>query len=393
MENVLETEEMPQGPQIQINWRASLKPDTRLLRITEFPLFSDSRVTSEEATKYKPYAFLNPVPLKGHPGFFRPAIYARIEYYLPFRVPKIEKTDTSAFHGGTLIDEIASLLSLALGIRIRAGSPSREFLDEQDPRGKPVGWNEQPGFLNAGYDRLVVPWAVGKPSLELLSPLLHVRFMSADGANSLIKAARSFQKALLVAEEDPSLAWLFLVTAVEKAAASWKAWSASRLETLSELKPDLYSRLGELSDGDKARVIVANDLFDLIGSQRKFVEFLLKFLPSPPVERPVERAQLDWSESTMREALKKIYGHRSKALHEGTPFPLVMCEQPFKERKGDGRWYEQPGALAYGGPGGTWMSDDVPMYLNTFVYIVRGALLKWWEGLGQEYLLLVPSVL
>lgn len=380
------TEESPQGPQIQINWLASLVPDIKPLRIFEFPLFSDSRVTSEEVTKYKPYAFLNPVPRKEYPGFFRPAIYARVEYYLPFRVPKIEKTDTSTFHGGTIVDEIAALLSLALGIRIKAGNPSREFLDEEDPRGRPVGWNEQPGFLNEGYDRLVVPWAVGKPSLELLSPLLHVRHITPDEANTLVKAARSFQKALLVAEEDPSLAWLFLVTAVEKAAAWWKAWGASKLDTLREFRPDLYSKLGKLSDGDKARVMVADELYDLIGSQRKFVEFLMKFLPGPPLERPAERAQLDWSDPAMRKALKKVYSHRSKALHAGTPFPPVMCEQPFKERNEDRKWYEQPGALGYGTSGGTWMPKDVPMYLNTFVYIVRGALLKWWGAMGQESL-------
>jgi hypothetical protein len=391
MARSLETGESEQGPQVFRNWLASSQPDATPLRISEYPLFSDSRVTSEEAATYMPYAFLNPIPLKEYPGFFRPAIYVRIEYFLPLRVPKIEKTDTSAFHGGTLIDEIGALLSLALGIRIKAGTPSREFDDKKDPRGRPVGWLGQPEFLNTKYDRVVVPSAISRPSLELLSPLLRLRTMTPDEANTLVKAARSYQKALLVAEEDPSLAWLFLVTAVEKAAGWWKSWSAPKLDTFRELKPELYLELSKLDEGDRACVMVAEDLFDLIRSKRKFVEFLLKFLPAPPAERPVVRAQVDWSESAMRKSLMKIYDHRSNALHEGTPFPPVMCDQPFKERSGDGRWYEEPGAHGYGTSGGTWTKEDVPMYLNTFAYIVRGALLKWWAALGQTSCSLEPS--
>ncbi len=35
--------------------------------------------------------------------------------------PKMSKTDDSLYHGGSLVDEIAALASLAMGVRVRAG--------------------------------------------------------------------------------------------------------------------------------------------------------------------------------------------------------------------------------------------------------------------------------
>ena len=65
-----------------------------------------------------------------------PLVSPRIEVRLP---PK----DQDAEHGGRHIDEIAALMSLALGIRIRAGDRTRA-LDRQgdDPAGHPRSQSE-----------------------------------------------------------------------------------------------------------------------------------------------------------------------------------------------------------------------------------------------------------
>jgi len=369
------------GPQIYENWRASFSKD-EVQSISEYPLFSDARVTGEEIDKYKPYAFLNPVPIDEYVGCFRPIIYARIENYLHFEIPDMSKTATDTYHGGTLVEEIAALVSLALGIRIRAGKMTRDFQDNIDPRGHPVGWGRQPEFLNIDYQRLVIPNAKSERPLGLLSPLSGIPSMSPDDANALIKAARSYQKALLIAEEDPSMSWLFLVTAIEKAAFHWKMAGVNKVDILKEFKPRLCERLGKFEKNEDILSIVADEISNLIASQKKFIEFMMNFLPLPPPRRPPEWGQTSWQESDIKESFITIYKHRSKALHDGTPFPLPMCDPPSRERHGGKEWHEKPFALAYSGAGGTWIKEDVPMYLNTFEYIVREALLKWWLELG-----------
>ncbi len=75
----------------------------------------------------------------------------------------------------------------------------------------------------------------------------------------------------------------------------------------------------------------------------------------------------------MRDYLRMIYDHRSKALHKGTPFPSRMCcPEPFDQRA------ERPYREARSTMGGSWTKKDTPMLLHTFEYIVRGPLLKWW---------------
>lgn len=369
------------GPLVYENWRASLNKD-EARDISEYPLFSDARVTGQEVHKYKPYAFFNPVPIDEYHRCFRPIIYVRIENYLQSGIPDMSKTFTESYHGGTLVDEIAALVSLALGIRIRAGKITRDFHDNIDPRGQPVGWGRQPEFLDIDYQRLVIPNVISERTLDLLSPLESIPSMSPDDANNLIKAARSYQKALLIAEEDPSISWLFLVIAIEKAAFHWKMAGLNKVDILREFMPRLYEKLGTFEKKEDVLSIVADETYRLVGSQKKFIEFMMNFLPLPPPKRPPEWAQISWQENDLKKFFIIIYKHRSKALHEGTPFPSPMCDPPLRERNGGQDWYEKPFALAYSGQGGTWIKEDIPMYLSTFEYIVREVLLKWWLELG-----------
>jgi hypothetical protein len=371
------------GPQVYKNWQAYLNKK-ELRSISEYPLFSDARVTGQETSKYLPYVFLNPVPTDEYRGYFRPIIYIRIEDYLEFQVPDMSQTVTNAYHGGTLIDEIAALSSLALGIRIRAGKMSRYFRDNVDPRGHPVEWIKQPEFLFIDYQSLVIPSAISERPLDLLSPLSRIPSMTTDDANALIKAARSYQKALLIAEEDASMSWLFLVTAVEKAASYWKKTSVNKMDIFIEFMPELWHMIDSCEKKDELRSSIAERFSHLMQSQKKFIEFLEKFLPNPPLKRPPKWGQITWEISTLKRSFKTIYGHRSKALHEGTPFPSPMCDPPIRSRNGDRAWNEKPSGLAYSSPGGAWKGVDIPMYLNTFEYIVRESLLKWWAELGNQ---------
>ena len=80
--------------------------------------------------------------------------------------------------------------------------------------------------------------------------------------------------------------------------------------------------------------------------------------------------------------LRTIYGYRSKALHEGTPFPYPMCEVPFQHED----WAahaETPLGLATTVGDTTWAREATPMLLHTFEYIARGVLQNWWKERGQ----------
>jgi hypothetical protein len=111
----------------------------------------------------------------------------------------------------------------------------------------------------------------------------------------------------------------------------------------------------------------------------------MRFLPPPPQSRPPEPYQFLWEESGIRKALRKIYGFRSSALHDGKPFPEPMCGLPFTEDRNWAAPTEKPFALATSSLGGVWLAKDVPMLFCFFEYIARHALLNWWrEGAPEQ---------
>lgn len=88
---------------------------------------------------------------------------------------------------------------------------------------------------------------------------------------------------------------------------------------------------------------------------------------------------LDWSK--LRPAFAEIYDRRSEAVHGGVPIPWAMCFSPREEPEA-GAVEEAVGALGvWSGGDAYWPASTVPMYLNTFAYIVRGSLLNWWKSL------------
>jgi hypothetical protein len=123
---------------------------------------------------------------------------------------------------------------------------------------------------------------------------------------------------------------------------------------------------------------VAEQLAPYLGATAKFRDFILEFLPEPPNDRPPEYAQVQWNKSIMKKSMTLIYAHRSSALHGGTPFPAPMCESPERNTH---KFAERPiGATRMSSA--TWAAKDIPMLLQTFEYIVRNCLLKWWGTLA-----------
>jgi len=367
------------GPFIYMNWLAANKGE-KILRILEYPLYTDAHITGEVIEGYGPYKFFNAISfLKS--GVVNPGIFLRMDLHLSEKLPDFSKTSTEFYHGGWLPDEISALVSLALGIRLKACGSTREFYPDGDPFGRPsLDYKPYP-ILSIDYRRLILPNVAGTHSLEKLTPLSFILKLSPSNLIALIRAARFYQDALWIAESEPSLSWIMFVSAVETAANQWRKEKDDPIDRLKNFNGGkLYDLLFETYDHELVER-VANLIYKSLGSTKKFIDFVIKFLPGPPMKRPDQWAQLNWSHSSMRKTLGKVYDYRSRALHDGEQFPAPMCMPPVRLETWES-YSERPfGSIS--SAGGIWLAKDTPILLNTFEYITRGSLLNWWKEIGK----------
>lgn len=369
-------------PPIYENWHAFLsnKPSQC---ISEYPLFSDVVITGENTTDFGPYQFLNPCPPRSRK--IRPVIILRIDCRLTYEFDKPCETDSGYYHGGDLIDEIAAFVSLCLGARFKAGAQIREFRENGDRFGRPIHYIEKviPDIF-VEYNIYKLPSVfLGIREISALEPLKYIINISEANLVSLIRAARLYQDSLWIAESEPSLAWVMLVSAIEVVASQWKKDSESPENILEYAKPDLYKILvEEIKEKEKIKQI-AKQLVNISGSTKKFIDFILEFMSPAPSKRPPSQFQLSWEKEKMKNALRKVYDHRSNALHGGIPFPFPMCDPPYWP-KGQEMPAEIPIGLGASYGGGSWRIEDTPLLLNTFEYIVRNCLLNWMKSNGKN---------
>jgi hypothetical protein len=201
--------------------------------------------------------------------------------------------------------------------------------------------------------------------------------LSPDDAGALIRSARLYQDAVWIAESEPELSWIMLVSAVENAAESWCKSKATAVERLETSKPELVKLLKD-AGGKELVLKVAKEIVDCLGATKKFINFILEFIPEQPKKRPSINAQHSWEHKDIEKSMRIIYGHRSKTLHGGVKFPLPMCNPPMYDGSG---FSEKPFGYATEAYRSVWMAEDTPMLLHTFEYIARNALLKWWKSM------------
>jgi hypothetical protein len=351
----------------------------------EYPIYTDAHIISEATDSDSPYSFLNPITLRNEAGLVQAAVIVRADIHLQMESPDFSKTETSTYHGGWLNDELAALMSLCTGARMRSGGISRMFSESEGPKGRPVSWDfRATPILNLDKGRLVLPLASGTVSLVDVQRTNLLMSLTTTQATALIKAARLYQDALWLAESEPSLGWLMMVSALEVAANQWRSEDGESSERLSQSHPEMAARLEGIG-GAELLDFVASQIVPTLGATKKFVEFTLEYLPPPPDARPMESARISWGRTAMRKTLSRVYGYRSLALHGGTPFPAPMCERAFRSDGVDGVIaYVEKGTLglAAHSTGGTWLAEDLPISLHTFNYIVRNTLIRWWEGMA-----------
>lgn len=362
------------GPQGFENWRAAHRGEA-VRHLFEIALYSDSEVTGHwPADDRCPYGFLNALAFE-HAGALRHVATLRVRIHREEShpvLPSMDKTDTSRYHGGWLADEIAALAGLLLGIRLRAGDITRDFVSD-DPLGQPRA--ERRHFaLPVGRERRRVVRVRSGNWNSMLRPLLEqYPALTVAHAVALVRAARLYQNAMWLADAEPELSWLMLVSALEVVAAEYLVSRGEPVDALIDAMPDLVREL-RAGGHDEALGIIARHSAPRLRATSRFIQFTVTHLPGPPPERSAAGGHVDWSPSAMRKMLSKIYDHRSKALHSGIPFPRPMCEPPWEDS-------ERPTSLASATNEGAWLAADTPMLLQTFEHITRGAIVNWWCSL------------
>lgn len=384
--NILNNLNNKKGPYIYENWKAALAGNPSLETV-ECQLFTDSNTGGEILDHFGPYKiFYNAVSIPDS-QVPMPAFTLRLDDHLEY-VPSSgipEKTDTKLYHGGYISDEVTALISLSFGIRLKAGGITRRFDTNGDPKGRPTcsGIHENPFLPKTFRYKPILPQLLSGHSIfpgqaiTMTRSLARFPNLSPDDAGALIRSARLYQDAVWIAESEPELSWIMLVSAVENAAESWSKSKATVKEKLETSKPDLVKLLKD-AGGEELVSEVAKEIVDCLGATKKFIDFILEFMPEPPKKRPPVNFQHSWKRTDIEKSLRIIYDHRSKALHGGIKFPLPMCNPPVPGGNG---FSEKPFGYATKAYGAVWIAKDTPMLLHTFEYIVRKALLKWWESM------------
>jgi hypothetical protein len=362
------------------NWRAAVEgsPERSVL---EYPLFTDAVIRGTLPGNYGPYQIIKTMP-RDEVGRLLPALVLRMAYHTRAALPSLERTDVERYHGGIIQDEIASLISLCMGIRLQAGGLSRLFEMGEDPKGHPAAWESDldPILTKPAGRHPILPQAIDEHVLDGAVLLAKLPEIPPEASVALVRAARLYQDALWIVESEPELSWIMLVSAIETAAGHWRKTTDSPLERMRTSRPDLEHLLLD-AGGEELALRVAEQIADFMGAGKKFIDFLVCFLPDPPAERSHD-FRISWEERDLRRAFRTIYGWRSRALHGGIPFPMPMCEAPRPDRYG--MLNERPQSNAIGTMGGTWTDPDIPMLIHTFEYIVRRALLNWWMSMTPD---------
>lgn len=371
------------GPLVWENWRAweSAAP---LQKTLECAFYSDAALWPSGRVDVGPYQVYF-LPTWGEAT--NAPILVRLQNHLPdgfgWSPDALRQTEESRYHGGWLEDEIAALISLCLRVRVAFARTTRSFLPRQDPSGLPIleDYQPVPRFrLDSG--RAVIPRALNAERFRDLDPLHTLCRLSSADAVALVRAARLYQQALAVAEIDPNLCWLFLVSSIEAAAVHWKGSINDPVGQLRRSKPALTELLKERG-GEELVAEVSAHLADQLAATRKFISFALTFMPGEPEVRPsLETTRHPWTRTALKKSLSDIYGYRSRALHGGTPFPAPMSEShPIHLPNPPAEVYT---GTAVGYQNATWLRKALPMQLHLFEHIVQGALMKWWDNMQSN---------
>jgi hypothetical protein len=285
-----------------------------------------------------------------------------------------------------LDEQVACLLSLALGVRMKSGGRVRRFYRGQDPAGKPDHLAHRAPVLALFQPHTSVFPQLPAQHIDIRHVDFHLSLiprMSPQAAGAVLRAARHYATALWIVDDDPEQAWLQLVTAAEVAATQHQRDDIDAAELFRRNPAGKATAVLLEAAGVPALVDQIAEAFkDSMRATGRFLAFFRDFPPPEPSVRPDnDRARLDWTPAQLRNALAQVYELRSRLLHDGRPFPHPLLQPPAGQLDVPA---ERPMHDAYGVGPMAWKSEDLPMYLPIFAHIVHMSLLSWWRSLSTS---------
>jgi hypothetical protein len=184
------------------------------------------------------------------------------------------------------------------------------------------------------------------------------RYIALDrkDAVTLVRAARQVRDALWVADTDPGLAWLFLVSAVEFIAGREALRGVVESDLLQREMHDLVCCDAPRSRGRAHLAAVAQKLVTGVKATARVLSCVERYLPEPPQNRPEAYACVDWGWLQRRKVIANYTGTAQNA-YTGV-FPAVVHLQT---------------AVAGGPPDQPRPASAHPQLSSAVTEVVRGA--------------------
>ena len=264
------------------------RPD-RVREIFEVSLYSDADIIGWVQRPDWPVDLIPTIPDPATNGL-RFALVARMRWCLEPLPPArgLAETNEKSYYGGQAEDEIAALLSLALGVRCRSGGITRQWFRESgdvkpDPLGQPIEFDHRPPMWTPPpRGRPLLPELPSSANVEDTAPLFNL-LPRIRGKNvvTLVRAARLYANALWVCDGDPNLGWLQMVFAVE-AVAMQRSGTNPVWKRVEQEMPDIWKLLLNAGGQQHAENVGAN-LAGLVRSTDRFTRFMREFAPDRPL--------------------------------------------------------------------------------------------------------------
>jgi len=253
----------------------------------EYALYSDADISGE--VEFGPYKLLMTLAGGGRIGRPRQQLVLRYDDHLLEAPPGLgsDGLDIRGWTGGDLGDQMAALLALALGRRVRSGGVVRQGFDPGDPLGRPFAhMHRAPTLVEPGRAPML-PGIAEPAQVQGTAHLFEAyALLGAEDATALARAAGQYVDALWWADADPRIAWIKLVGALEAAAnrADMAMSDDDPVALLKRHRGALYGKLRRIDP--RAVTVTAKSLAGMLNVEAKLLRFTLANVPEPPTIRP-----------------------------------------------------------------------------------------------------------
>lgn len=272
--------------------------------------------------------------------------------------------------------EVSALISLAIGVKIRYGGITRRIshpsITLSDPFGEPLlPESEWRPPLEVADLFPILPSTSGTKFADDLTVLNNLINAKPAQYKAFINSARIYQDSLELADRDPNLSWILMVSALETAANIENLLLTEPITLFECAHPNLHEFLSE-HKVPEILTEVAKTIAPTLKATNKFLSFCVKYLPDAPRDRPdEEKHRIEWTEESLKKCLGIVYNYRSVYLHTGKRFPSLMLEAPHRSA-------EKPNVeMARNYRNREWKDKEVPITFDSFHYLCRGILINW----------------